>query len=147
MAGTFDILHPGHVFLVREAAKFGEVTVIVSRDSTVEAVKGRPPIVPEVQRVEMMSQLKGVDRAVLGKEGPDHLAIIEELKPDLLILGPDQAHDEEKIVSELSARGLLVEVKRIGEINGSFPLCRSSKIKKKIIDEFCKERKKKQLLP
>ena len=41
--GTFDLLHPGHFFVLEEAAKRGDVTVVVARDSTVKRIKNRPP--------------------------------------------------------------------------------------------------------
>jgi len=41
--GTFDILHPGHEFYLKEAKKHGDILdVVVARDSTVEKIKGKP---------------------------------------------------------------------------------------------------------
>ena len=112
--GVFDILHPGHAFILNEAKSLGDVlAVIVARDSTVEKRK-RIPIVPEGQRMEMVSNLKPVDLAVLGHEG-DPLRIIEELKPDVIALGPDQHHDEKKLKDELGKRGINLKVERISE--------------------------------
>ncbi len=89
----------------------------------------------------MISQLQGVDQAILGNEGEDHLAIIEQLNPDILLLGPDQIKEEDKIEAELQHRGLHVKIRRVEECDGEFPLCRSSKIKKKIVEEFCQEKR------
>lgn len=137
VAGTFDILHPGHVYLVEHAAKHGLVTVIVARDSTVLKVKGRPPVVPEEQRKAMVAHLKGVERAVLGHEGEDHLAVVVDLKPDVLVLGPDQDLDPEGVQRELRERGLSVRVVRLTKTCEDYPLCRSRKIKKKIVEIYC----------
>ncbi len=112
--GVFDILHPGHAFILKEAKALGDVlAVIVARDSTVEKRK-RIPIVPESQRVAMVSELKPVDVAVLGYKG-DPLEIIEDIRPDVIALGPDQHHDEENIKNGLNKRGLSLEVKRLRE--------------------------------
>lgn len=112
--GVFDILHPGHTFILNKAKSLGDVlVVIVARDSTVEKRK-RIPIVPEAQRLEMVEYLKPVDVAILGHEG-DPLKIIEEIRPDVIALGPDQHHDEKRIKEEMEKRGIVVEVKRIGE--------------------------------
>jgi|GEM_PF-596358 len=112
--GVFDILHPGHAFILGEAKAMGDLLiVIVARDSTVEQRK-RIPIVPESQRVEMVGHLKPVDTAVLGYEG-DPLDIIEEIGPDVIALGPDQHHNEEQIRNGLGERGFAVEVRRISE--------------------------------
>jgi FAD synthetase len=112
--GVFDILHPGHAFILNEAKAIGDVlVVIVARDSTVEKRK-RIPIVPQDQRVDMVAQFKPVDVCVLGYEG-DPLKIIEEIRPDVIALGPDQHHDEKRIKDEMSKRGVSLEVKRIME--------------------------------
>ena len=103
--GVFDLLHPGHIEYLSEAKKLGdELVVVVARDSTAERFKHRP-IVPEAQRVEMVSALKPVDRATLGNEG-DIYDILTEVRPDVIALGFDQAHDEAKILEECRARGL-----------------------------------------
>jgi FAD synthetase len=58
--GTFDLLHPGHVYFLTQARALGdELFVIVARDSN---VTHKPkPIIPEEQRLEMVNALK-VDR-------------------------------------------------------------------------------------
>jgi FAD synthetase len=130
--GVYDILHPGHAFVLDRAKDFGDLlVVIIARDSTVESRK-RIPIVPEIQRLEMVSQLKPVDIAVLGKEG-SFLDIIEEIRPDVIVLGPDQHHDGDKIKEELKKRGLSVDVERIGEYK-ECPLHSTKDILQKIID-------------
>ena len=112
--GVFDLLHPGHVFILWRAREYGDLlAVVVARDATVRRRK-RVPIVPEEQRVEMVGHLKPVDLAVLGKEW-DYLSIVEELRPDVIVLGPDQSHDPDAIKRDLRERGLEVEVVRIGE--------------------------------
>lgn len=112
--GVFDILHPGHAFILEEAKKLGDVlVVIVARDSTVENRK-RIPIVPETQRAEMVSALKHVDISLVGYAG-DPLKIIEEIKPDIIALGPDQHHDKDKLLKRTMDRGLKIGVVRIRE--------------------------------
>src|SRR3990170_3643904 len=81
--GVFDLFHPGHIEYLYEAKKLGdELVVVVARDSTAERFKHRP-IVPEAQRVEMVSALKPVDRATLGNEG-DIYDILTEVRPDVI---------------------------------------------------------------
>ncbi len=133
VAGTFEILHPGHIALIRYAEKFGEVYVVVSRDETVEKMKGRKPVISEEQRRFMVSQLKGVKKAVLGGRGEDKLKIIEKIKPDILILGPDQPFSETKISFELRRRGLNIEVSRMKNFYNEYPLCKTSKIMERVL--------------
>ena len=63
--GTFDILHPGHLWYLEESAKLGdELFVIVARDAN---IRHKPrPVIPEEQRRVMVQALKPVTRAVLG---------------------------------------------------------------------------------
>lgn len=130
--GVFDILHPGHAFVLDMAKDYGDLlVVIVARDSTVEKRK-RIPVVPEHQRLEMVSQLKPVDIAVLGKEG-SFLDIIEEIRPDVIALGPDQHHDADEIKENLKKRGIDVEVARIDEYKDC-PLHSTKGILQKIIE-------------
>src|SRR5256885_9042397 len=67
--GVFDLLHPGHVYFLREARALGdELWVVVARDTTARKFK-HEPIMPEAARFQMVEALKPVDRAVLGHEG------------------------------------------------------------------------------
>ncbi len=138
VAGTFEILHPGHVALISYAKRFGDVWVVVSRDETVRTLRGRDPIIPEDQRRFMIKQIKGVEKVLLGKKGEDKLKIIEEIKPDILILGPDQPYNQNELKAALEARGLKVEVKRLNRSFEDFPLCRTKKIVERIKQIFCK---------
>ncbi len=130
--GVFDILHPGHGFFLERAKSYGDVlVVVVARDSTVEKRK-RIPVVPEKQRRDMISYLKPVDVAVLGGEGHP-LDIIGDIGPDVIVLGPDQKHSEEKLRKALSERGIEVEVVRVNEYK-ECPLNSTKKILEKIIE-------------
>ena len=77
-------------------------------------VKHKPhPIVPEEQRRAMIAALKPVDHAILGDQ-TDMFRPIEEIRPDIITIGFNQYFDEEKLQSELAARGLRADVVRIG---------------------------------
>lgn len=130
--GVFDILHPGHGFILEKSKELGDLlVVIVAKDSTVMKRK-RIPIVPETQRLEMVKYLRPVDLATLGEEG-DYLKIIERIAPDIIALGPDQQHDAGKIKSDLEKRGLDVEVVRVEEYKEA-PLHSTKDILQKIIE-------------
>lgn len=108
--GTFDILHPGHVHYLREAAAMGDcLHVIVARSPN---VTHKPdPVVPAKQRVEMVAALEPVDEARKGH--PEDIFVpIEEIEPDVIALGYDQHHDEEAIGEALAARGIDCELRR-----------------------------------
>lgn len=96
--GCFDLLHAGHISTLNWAKYAANeamchwrnrlLVVAVNSDQSVEAVKGKPPIVPFLERAYSISALAGVDLVVgFGEETP--LQLIEFLMPDLIIKGPD----------------------------------------------------------
>jgi FAD synthetase len=111
--GTFDILHPGHLYYLSESKKLGdELFVIVARDAN---VKHKPrPIVPEEQRRAMIAALKPVDHAILGDQ-TDMFRPIAEIRPDIITIGFNQYFDEGNLKSQLVERELRADVVRIGK--------------------------------
>jgi len=127
--GTFDLLHPGHLWYLEESAKLGdELWVIVARDSN---VRHKPrPVVPEEQRALIVGALKGVHKAVLGDQ-EDMFRPIEEIQPDVITLGFNQHFDETRLKDSLLQRGLVADVIRIGEFTRC-PFTSSRKIVQEI---------------
>lgn len=110
--GTFDILHPGHLYYLTQSRLLGdELHVIVARDVNVRHKP--PPVIPELQRLKMVSALKPVDRARLG-DLTDMFRPIEDIRPAVITLGYDQHFEVEKLDGALKSRGLSAEVIRIG---------------------------------
>jgi FAD synthetase len=128
--GTFDILHPGHLYYLEESRNLGdELFVIVARDAN---VKHKPkPILPEVQRLRMVQALKPVDHALLG-DLHDMFRPIADLRPDIITIGFNQHFDEEHLRQKLRDRGLDADVVRIPGYPGS--LASSSKIIERILN-------------
>ena len=91
--GTFDLLHPGHVHLLRQcrrlAGDHGEVIVGVNRDDFVERYKGHRPVMGEVERRFIVEQLPYVTRAIINTGDEYAGRIIEALGPGLLVIGAD----------------------------------------------------------
>lgn len=106
VAGSFEFLHPGHIALLKYAWQLGEVFVIVSRDVNFEKFKGRKPVMSERDRLELVSSVKYVSSAVLG-DVSDFLKPLEELRPNIVLLGPDQWIEPQKLEEELKKRGLV----------------------------------------
>ncbi|ELY45725.1 adenylyltransferase/cytidyltransferase family protein [Natronorubrum tibetense] len=108
--GTFDIVHPGHIHYLEEAAAMGdELYVIVARKANVDHKE--KPICPATQRRDVVDALEAVDEAILGHE-EDIFVPIEEIDPDVIALGHDQHHDAAGIESELERRGIDCTVER-----------------------------------
>ena len=133
--GTFDIIHPGHGYYLEEAKRLGgddaRLIVIIARDATVRARK-RVPVVGENQRLEVVKMLKPVDEAYLGHTG-DMFKIVEEISPNIIVIGPDQDFDLRKLKEELKKRNIDAEVIKITNYKKT-PLDSSCKIIKKIRD-------------
>ena len=129
--GTFDILHPGHLYYLSESKKLGdELFVIVARDAN---VKHKPrPIVPEEQRLAMVAALRPVDHASLG-DPADMFRPIEEILPDIITIGFNQYFDEIKLQGQLAERGLSAKVVRIGKYSDG-DLASSRLIVRRIIE-------------
>lgn len=130
--GTFDILHPGHLFYLEESRKLGdELVVIVARDTN---VKHKPhPVIPEEHRLRMVAALKPVDKAILGDKS-DMFRPIEELRPDIITIGFNQMFDEIKLAGQLKARNLPPKIVRIGKYADG-ELCSSRLVVQRIIDK------------
>ncbi|MBU7013195.1 MAG: adenylyltransferase/cytidyltransferase family protein [Theionarchaea archaeon] len=109
VAGTFDILHPGHVYLLEEAATLGDLYVIIARDCNINKTK---IVFNEKERLKMVQILKPVMKAILGDE-KDFFRPIEDISPDYLFLGPDQ--DYEWVKSQIKERNLAITVKQLPE--------------------------------
>jgi len=113
--GTFDILHPGHLYLFSEAKKFGDYLVaVIARDSTVDKIKHRNPQNNEKARLAKAKECKEIDEAVLGDES-DYYKVIEEYKPNVICLGYDQhSFISKELQEEMLKRGLTAKIVRIG---------------------------------
>ncbi|MFC2174464.1 adenylyltransferase/cytidyltransferase family protein [archaeon] len=128
--GKFVLLHSGHVrFLEKARSLVDKLIVVVASDETVEKERGKV-FVPAEQRREVIAALKSVDEAVVGDKA-DKYKIIAEKKPDVLILGPDQDHDEGKLAYDLECLGLKPKIVRIDELSEG-DLHKTSKIIEKI---------------
>ncbi len=115
--GTFDVLHPGHVHLFRQArakALSGKAFLIVSvaRDKNVKRIKGRKPLYGERKRLAALQRQKLVDQAMLGALG-DHIPHIVKHKPDIIALGYDQKNYVKGLRSALKQQGLRVKIVRL----------------------------------
>ncbi|HXL53062.1 MAG TPA: D-glycero-beta-D-manno-heptose 1-phosphate adenylyltransferase [Gemmatimonadales bacterium] len=91
--GVFDLLHVGHVGLLEAARAEGGVLVVgVNSDASVRRLeKGADrPMVPERERARLLAALACVDCVVLFDEETP-LALIERLRPDVLVKGADYA--------------------------------------------------------
>jgi D-beta-D-heptose 7-phosphate kinase/D-beta-D-heptose 1-phosphate adenosyltransferase len=88
--GCFDLLHRGHVHVLRQARASGDLLIVgINSDRSVRSIKGATrPILPEIDRVELIAAMEMVDYVVLFDE-PDPYQLIAVIKPRVLAKGGD----------------------------------------------------------
>ena len=93
--GCFDILHRGHIELLRAARGLGdELAVAINSDDSVARLKGiRRPIVSQDDRAAVLAALESVDFVTIFDEDTP-ARVISLLKPDILVKGSDYAVEE-----------------------------------------------------
>jgi phosphoenolpyruvate phosphomutase len=87
MCFSTDILHSGHVAILRRAAALGELTVGVLTDEAIATYK-RYPLVPLADRIALFESIGGVSRVVT-QDTLSYRGVIEALKPDIVVHGDD----------------------------------------------------------
>jgi len=110
--GTFDILHPGHLHIIKKAAMLGELYVAVARDETVKKIKGRYPVNSELERKKTLESLNIATQVVLGKKG-NKFEIIKEIKPNIICIGYDQKSFVDALPEELKKMHLDCKIVKI----------------------------------
>jgi D-beta-D-heptose 7-phosphate kinase/D-beta-D-heptose 1-phosphate adenosyltransferase len=94
--GCFDLLHAGHVACLQQAAALGDCLVVaVNSDQSVRRLGKGPdrPINGQEHRAAMLAALEAVDHVVIFDEPTPH-AVLDRLRPDLLVKGGTYSHDE-----------------------------------------------------
>jgi D-beta-D-heptose 7-phosphate kinase/D-beta-D-heptose 1-phosphate adenosyltransferase len=92
--GVFDLLHPGHIRYLQQARDLGDALMVgINSDRSVRAIKGpERPIVPERERAEVVAALACVSAVVMFDEDTPE-ALVDRLRPDVLVKGADWAAD------------------------------------------------------
>ena len=125
--GVFDIIHPGHIHTLNAAKALGGILVVaIATDKTAEKMKKRSPLHNQELRRELVTSLSMVDKAIVGYED-DIFQTVKEVKPDIIVLGYDQVHQEKFISDGCKRINLDVEIVRL---ESPVPHLSSSEIEK-----------------
>jgi len=125
--GVFDIIHPGHIHTLNAAKALADVLVVaIATDNTAQKMKTRPPLHNQELRRELVSCLSMVDKAIVGHED-DIFETVKAIKPDIIVLGYDQVHQEQFISDGCKRINLDVEIVRL---QSPVPELSSSEIEK-----------------
>ena len=109
-----DFLHHGHINIIEEARKLGEVTIGLLTDEAVESYK-RKPIFTFEQRKKIIENIKGVT-SVIPQNSLDYIPNLKKIKPNYVVHGDDwksgaQKDARKKIINYLKEiGGTLVEI-------------------------------------
>jgi D-beta-D-heptose 7-phosphate kinase/D-beta-D-heptose 1-phosphate adenosyltransferase len=119
--GVFDLLHEGHVDLLRRARALGDLLVVgINDDASSRALKGEGrPIYDAEERRSMLEALDCVDR-VLVFEGLTASAVVAAVRPDVYVKGDD--HDLRRLPEAAAAREVgaqLVTIPRARSVSTS----------------------------
>jgi glycerol-3-phosphate cytidylyltransferase len=88
-SGVFDMFHVGHLNILRNASQRCRTLVVgVGSDEYVEELKGRPPVIPLAERVEIISALSIVDEVIIDHSEDKTLAF-QDRPFDVIFKGDD----------------------------------------------------------
>jgi D-beta-D-heptose 7-phosphate kinase / D-beta-D-heptose 1-phosphate adenosyltransferase len=110
--GCFDLLHPGHLSLLRQARALGDALVVcLNSDESVRRRKGPSrPIVPVAGRIALLEALEPVD-AVITFDEDTPVTLLEALRPDVWVKGGDYTIDdmpEASVVQRYGGRVVII---------------------------------------
>ena len=119
--GTFDVLHTGHINLVRHARKLagpeGKVVVGTDSDERVRELKGPTrPINNLIDRVDFLRAIKYIDGVVTFSSADELEARIKQFSPDILLIGDDYV-DKPIVGSQFAKR--IVYFPRYGDLSST----------------------------
>lgn len=108
VAMSADLIHPGHLKIIKTASKYGKVVIGVLTDQAIASYK-RLPYMNFEQRKQIVENLKGVDR-VIPQETLDYVPNLQMLKPDYVVHGDDwkegvQRETRQKVIDILAEWG------------------------------------------
>ena len=125
--GCFDIIHSGHLDLLKEARSYGDKLIVgLNSDKSISKLKGpERPIIGQSERKKILSALKFVDEVIIfNEENP--LKLIKKLKPSILVKGAD--YKKEQVVGGAFVESYGGEIKLVKLTKG--------KSSSKIINKF-----------
>jgi D-beta-D-heptose 7-phosphate kinase/D-beta-D-heptose 1-phosphate adenosyltransferase len=107
--GCFDILHVGHIELLKYAKSLGDYLIVgINSDISVRKLKGSTrPINNELNRKSIIDSIKYVDKSIIFNEETP-LDLIKELKPDIIVKGGD--YTKEQVVGYGFAKVIIFEL-------------------------------------
>lgn len=116
--GKFEILHPGHIKMLKKAKEFCDILIVViANDKLMEKIRNRKPLFNQQERKDIINSLKFVDFTFIGKEDRDFYYFLNLTKPDIIFYG----YDQKEIISleKLNFKAKVIRLPKFGNYNTS----------------------------
>ncbi|MBQ9011109.1 MAG: glycerol-3-phosphate cytidylyltransferase [Bacilli bacterium] len=92
--GTYDLLHYGHIRLLKRAKELGDYLIVALSTDEFNALKGKKAYHNYETRKEMLEALRYVDLVIPEKTWEQKINDIKEYNVDMVVMGSDWANDE-----------------------------------------------------
>lgn len=112
--GTFDGLHDGHRYFLREARKLGNRLIAsVTTDEVIQRMKNHTPVYHLEERLQALEASELVHLAVAGDKVLGNWGAVRHWKPDIVAIGYDQTKLEEKLGEFIKTENLSITLVKI----------------------------------
>ncbi len=120
-SGSFDLIHLGHVKYLARAKALADILVVgVDSDAKIRRRKGADrPMVPEGERLEMLAYQRPVDLIYLKDDDERRWALIDAVRPDVLVLTADHSYREDDLLALGELCGEIEVVERQASVTTS----------------------------
>ena len=113
--GCFDLIHPGHIKLLKQAGKYGDILFLgINSDKSIKQIKGPSrPVMKEKERITVLSAIEYIDFITVFNE-PTPINLIKKIRPDALVKGSDWPKSEivgKEFVESYGGKVFTIELK------------------------------------
>lgn len=127
--GKFDVLHPGHIFLLAQAQKLGKVTAVLESDEAISSLRGQTPFYQQELRTKILRQY---NLKTYLRYHQDYHQVLQDLSPDILLFGYDQTWLREQFQRVINNGDYGVEIRTAQSWHPE--LAKSAKLKSVLAD-------------
>lgn len=87
--GTFDLFHIGHLNLLKRAKKLGDFLIVAVSSDEFSRSKGKQPVFPLQQRMEILSSIRYVDQVIIENNWAQKVDDVKKYDVDIFVMGDD----------------------------------------------------------
>lgn len=111
--GVFDGLHKGHQYFLDTIQKFGELTIVVARNSSVKKIKNHLPVSTLARRITVIKKAYPNARVIAGDTTIGSWKVVRSEKPEIIALGYDQKALGQELKKFIANHKLKIAIKTI----------------------------------